>query len=54
MLQDVQTALDEYVHRDDEAWTWTVKTKYTYRNADVYMVNMTSQNWMAGKMNGQS
>lgn len=53
---DVTTALDEYVHREDGQWTWDIIEKYEYGSVansslrfdvDVYIVNMTSQLWMA-------
>ena len=47
LFQDDVTALDEYVHYDDGAWEYTILNTYRYRDVDVYMVNMTSQIWMA-------
>jgi len=45
---DEQTALDEYVHRDDGAFQWTVLRSYRFETerVSVYILNMTSQFWM--------
>ena len=42
-------ALDEYVHREDGAWTYNILDTYRYRDVSVVMVNMTSQRWLDGK-----
>ena len=47
-FQNETTPLDEYVWRDDGAFTWEEKGSYRYNGVTVYFVNMTSQIWMDG------
>ena len=49
-LQDVTTGLDEYVHREDGAFTWEEIGSYEMNVSTVYFINMTSQVWMDGKL----
>jgi len=51
-----QTALDEYVHRDDGMFSWSVLTSYRFDNdsCTVYILNMTSQRYMDDSFTSRS
>jgi len=44
---DNPTELDDYVHLDDGEWKWEVIGEERYGGVTVYLLNMTSQRWMA-------
>lgn len=42
---DVITDIDEYVHREDGAFSWYEVASYNYDNVTLYLINMTSQQY---------
>ena len=48
-LQDEPNELDAYVHSEDGFFSWTELEHYELEELDIYMLNMTSQQWMDGE-----
>ena len=48
-MQDEPNELDAYVHSEDGFFSWTELEHYELEELDIYMLNMTSQQWMDGK-----
>ena len=47
--QDVKTPLDDYVNRPDPNYKWRALTEYSLEGCSLYVLNMTSQQWLTCK-----
>ena len=50
ILQDVKTPLDDYVARPDPNYKWTVLEQHNLEVCTLYVLNMTSQQWLTGSI----